>query len=47
MGHRNPNHKGTLVGELNIVREKGYLYFCLNDKIEDRKIQIYRSRLSK
>ena len=47
MGHRNPNHKGTLVGELNIVREKGYLYFCLNDKIEDRKIQIYKSRLSK
>jgi hypothetical protein len=35
------------VGQLNIAREKGYLYFCFNYKIEDRKIQIYRSRLGK
>ena len=45
MGHRNPNHKGILVVELNIKREEGYLYFCLGDKSKDNKIQIYRSRM--
>ena len=38
MGHRNPNHKGTLVGELNIVREKGYLYFCYDSENFENKI---------
>ncbi len=45
MGHRNPNHKGVLVAELNIKREEGYLYFCLDDQSKDNKIQIYRARM--
>ena len=45
MGHRNPNHKGVLVAELNIEREEGYLYFCLDDPSKDNKIQIYRARM--
>ena len=44
MGHRNPNHKGTLVAELNIEREEGYLYFCLDGQSKDKPIQIYRVR---
>tara|TARA_B100001996_G_scaffold169352_1_gene129121 strand:+ start:591 stop:860 length:270 start_codon:yes stop_codon:yes gene_type:complete len=46
MGHRNPNHTGTLVAELNIEREEGYLYFCLDDKNKDKKIDIYRVQLN-
>jgi hypothetical protein len=46
MGHRNPNHKGVLVAELNIEREEGYLYFCLDDKNKDKKIDIYRVKLN-
>ncbi len=45
MGHRNPNYKGTLVAELKIEREEGYLYFCLDDKSKDKKIKIFRSRI--
>ncbi len=45
MGHRNPNHKGTLVGELNIVREKGYLYFCYDSENFENKIDIYRVKV--
>lgn len=45
MGHRNPNHKGALVAELNIEREKGYLYFCLDGQSKDKPIQIYRVRI--
>ena len=45
MGHRNPNHKGVLVAELNIEREKGYLYFCLDGQSKDKPIQIYRVRI--
>ena len=46
MGHRNPNHTGTLFAELNIEREEGYLYFCLDDKNKDKKIDIYRVQLN-
>ena len=46
MGHRNPNHKEVLVAELNIEREEGYLYFCLDDKNKDKKIDIYRVKLN-
>lgn len=45
MGHRNPNHKGALVAELNIEREEGYLYFCLDGQIKNKPIQIYRVRI--
>lgn len=45
MGHRNPNHKGVLVAELNIKREEGYLYFCLDGQSKDKPIQIYRVRI--
>ena len=45
MGHRNPNHKGTLVGELNIAREKGYLYFCYDSENFENKIDIYRVKV--
>jgi len=45
MGHRNPNHTGTLVAELNIEREEGYLYFCLDGQSKDKPIQIYRVRI--
>ena len=45
MGHRNPNHKGTLVAELNIEREEGYLYFCLDGQSKDKPIQIYKVRI--
>ena len=46
MGHRNPNHKGVLVAELNIKREEGYLYFCHHDKNKEKKINIYRVKLN-
>ena len=45
MGHRNPNHKGVLVAELNIEREEGYLYFCFDGQSKDKPIQIYRVRI--